>query len=86
MTASTALPAFVPMGGSALGRIGRVLRTDRLAALGLALIALVVVLAVFGPWIAPFPAEGYGETNVAQRGSRRAQPTGSAPISSDATS
>ena len=64
MTATTALPAFVPMGGSTLGRVARVLRTDRLAALGLALIVLVVVLAVFGPWIAPYPAQGYGETNV----------------------
>ena len=68
MTATTALPAFVPMGGSTLGRVARVLRTDRLAALGLALIVLVVVLAVFGPWIAPYPAQGYGETNVVDRG------------------
>ncbi|WP_157001838.1 ABC transporter permease [Agromyces laixinhei] len=67
MTATTALPAFVPMGGSTIGRIARVLRTDRLAALGLALIVLVVVLAVFGPWIAPFPAQGYGETSVVDR-------------------
>ena len=67
MTATTALPAFVPIGGSTLGRIGRVLRTDRLAALGLALIVLVVVLAVFGPWIAPYPAQGYGETNIPTR-------------------
>ena len=67
MTATTALPAFVPMGGSTLGRIGRVLRTDRLAALGLALIVLVVVLAIAGPWIAPYPAQGYGETNIATR-------------------
>lgn len=67
MTATTALPAFVPMGGSTLGRIGRVLRTDRLAALGLALIVLVVVLAIFGPWIAPFPAQGYGATSVGDR-------------------
>ncbi|MFF2273491.1 ABC transporter permease [Agromyces sp. NPDC058136] len=68
MTAAAALPVFVPMGGSTLSRIGRVLRTDRLAALGLALIVLVVILAVFGPWLAPFPEQGYGETNVATRG------------------
>ncbi|MGX5697305.1 ABC transporter permease [Agromyces soli] len=68
MTATTALPAFVPMGGSTLGRIVRVLRTDRLAALGLALIVLVLVLALFGPWIAPYPAQGYGVTNVPDRG------------------
>ncbi|WP_448003070.1 ABC transporter permease [Agromyces bauzanensis] len=67
MTATTALPAFVPMGGSTLGRIARVLRTDRLAAIGLALILLVVVLAAFGPWLAPYPAQGYGETNVVDR-------------------
>ncbi|MFK4834158.1 ABC transporter permease [Microbacterium sp. ZW T2_14] len=67
MTATTALPAFVPIGTRPLGRIGRVLRKDRLAALGLALIVLVVILAIFGPWIAPFPAQGYGATNVADR-------------------
>lgn len=64
-----ALPALTPIGGSsALTRVARVLRTDRLAALGLALILLVVILALFGPWIAPFPAQGYGETNVGDRG------------------
>jgi peptide/nickel transport system permease protein len=67
MTAATALPAFVPMGGSTLGRVVRVLRTDRLAALGLGLIVLVVVLAVAGPWIAPYPAQGLGETSVPDR-------------------
>ncbi|HET8780454.1 MAG TPA: ABC transporter permease, partial [Agromyces sp.] len=67
MTATTALPVFVPMGGSTLSRIGRVLRTDRLAAFGLALIVLVVVLALFGPWIAPFPEQGYGATSVGDR-------------------
>lgn len=67
MTATIALPAFVPVGSRPLGRIGRVLRTDRLAALGLALIILVVILALFGPWIAPYPAQGYGATSVADR-------------------
>ncbi|MFK4806107.1 ABC transporter permease [Microbacterium sp. ZW CA_36] len=67
MTATTALPAFVPIGTRPLGRIGRVLRKDRLAALGLALIVLVVILAIFGPWISPFPAQGYGATSVPDR-------------------
>jgi peptide/nickel transport system permease protein len=68
MTSTAILPVFMPVGGSTLSRIGRVLRTDRLAALGLGLIILVVILAFFGPWIAPFPAQGYGETSVADRG------------------
>lgn len=58
------LPSFAQ---SRSGRIVRVLRTDLLAALGVALILLVVVLAVFGPLIAPYPAEGFGQTNVGNR-------------------
>lgn len=69
MSAASAvdLPRFVPVGDGAIARIGRVLRTDRLAALGLALILLTIFLAVFGPWVAPFPAQGFGETNVGDR-------------------
>jgi len=68
MTSTAIMPAFVPVGGSTFGRVLRVLRTDRLAALGLALIVLVVVLAFFGPWIAPYPEQGFGETSVGDRG------------------
>jgi peptide/nickel transport system permease protein len=45
----------------------RVLRTDRLAALGVVLILVVVLLALFGPWLAPYPEEGFGRTNVDAR-------------------
>lgn len=62
-----ALKAFVPFGEGPLGRLGRVLRTDSLAAVGIGLILLMVVLAVFGQWIAPFPEQGMGQTNISQR-------------------
>lgn len=62
-----ALKTFVPFGEGPLGRLGRVLRTDSLAAVGIGLILLMVVLAVFGQWIAPFPEQGLGQTNISQR-------------------
>lgn len=61
------LPKFIPMDSSPFGRLLRVIRTDRLAALGLALILLTVILALFGQWIAPFPAQGLGVTSVPDR-------------------
>lgn len=64
---ATPLPALVPVGDSPLRRIGRVLRTDRLAALGLLLVLLMLVLAVAGPMLAPFPEQGAGATNADQR-------------------
>ncbi|MGR0220846.1 ABC transporter permease [Agromyces sp. ZXT2-6] len=69
MTAASTvdLPRFVPVGDHPFTRVIRVLRTDRLAVLGLALIVLVLLLAAFGPWIAPYPAQGYGETSVGDR-------------------
>ena len=45
------------------GRIG-VLRRDRLALLGVLVITALVVTAVLGPWLAPFPAQGAGAANV----------------------
>jgi peptide/nickel transport system permease protein len=60
-------PRLASFEQSRSGRIVRVLRTDLLAALGVALILLVVVLALFGPLIAPYPAEGFGQTNVDNR-------------------
>ena len=45
----------------------RALLADPLALAGVAVIALIVVLAVFGPWIAPFPGQGAGESNVPAR-------------------
>jgi peptide/nickel transport system permease protein len=48
-------------------RIWRVLRTDKLALLGLIIILLFVVLGIFGQWIAPFPDQGAGVTNIPER-------------------
>jgi len=48
-------------------RFRRALLADPLALVGVAIIALLVVLAVFGPWIAPYPGQGEGESDVAAR-------------------
>ncbi len=44
-----------------------VLRKDRLALVGLAVIGLLVFLAVFGSWVAPYPEQGAGAANVPDR-------------------
>ena len=66
-TATALRPPVFTSRDTALSRLIRVLRTDWLAAVGLAIVVLVIVLAVFGQWIAPFPAQGLGETSVATR-------------------
>jgi peptide/nickel transport system permease protein len=48
-------------------RFRRAVLSDPLALTGVAVIALLVVLAVFGPWIAPYPGQGEGESDVAAR-------------------
>lgn len=67
MTAAT--PARDPLGdvrparrglGGALGRLSR---ADRLAPVGAALLALIVIAAVFAPWLAPYPEDGTGATH-----------------------
>jgi peptide/nickel transport system permease protein len=45
----------------------RVFFKDRLAVAGVAIIALVIVVAVFAPWIAPYPSQGRGESNLQTR-------------------
>lgn len=50
-----------------LRRAARALRSDRLALVGIALIVLVVIAALFGPWLAPYPDQGFGATAVDQR-------------------
>jgi peptide/nickel transport system permease protein len=50
-----------------LRRFRRAVLADPLALAGVAVIGLVVVLAVFGPWIAPYPAQGEGASDVASR-------------------
>lgn len=67
-TATTTIaPLLPPPRDSALTRLARVLRTDWLAVVGLALVLLVVILAFFGPWIAPYPEQGLGQTSVDTR-------------------
>ena len=72
LTTSTKLPDFVskdfaPMDPGPFRRVLRVLGKDRLALFGAVLIILVLVAAAFGQWIAPFPEEGFGATNVPNR-------------------
>ncbi len=50
-----------------LRRAARAVRSDRLALVGIALIVLVVIAALFGPWLAPYPEQGFGATAVDQR-------------------
>ena len=40
---------------------------DRLAAVGAMIIILLVILAVFGQWLAPLPDQGMGATNASAR-------------------
>jgi peptide/nickel transport system permease protein len=64
-----AVPSLTPAPPRYAGLItfGRVLRKDRLAAIGLGVIALVCLLAAFGSWIAPYPEQGEGAANVDAR-------------------
>ena len=45
----------------------RVILRDPLAVFGVFIIILLIVLALFGPWIAPYPEQGKGRTNVPDR-------------------
>jgi len=40
---------------------------DRLAVVGLAIIVLTVAMAVFAPWVAPYPDQGRGKSNLEER-------------------
>jgi peptide/nickel transport system permease protein len=45
----------------------RVILRDPLAFFSVLVIILLIVLALFGPWIAPYPEQGKGRTNVPER-------------------
>lgn len=45
----------------------RVFFKDKLAAAGLAIIVLSILMAVFAPWIAPYPEQGRGASNLEKR-------------------
>lgn len=68
MTATTTFsPLPLPPRDTATVRMLRVLRTDWLAAAGLGIVLLMVVLALVGRWIAPYPEQGMGQTSVSTR-------------------
>lgn len=67
ITTSQKLSDFVPMDQGWFARTKRVLGKDRLAMIGALLILLMLVLAAFGQWIAPYPEQGMGVTNVPNR-------------------
>lgn len=58
--------AMVPRAGL-WRRFLRALRRDPLAVFGVSVIALLIVFAVLGPWIAPYPEQGEGASNVPER-------------------
>jgi peptide/nickel transport system permease protein len=60
-------PGVVAGRAGIVKRFRRAVLADPLALAGVAIIALLVVLAVFGPWIAPYPGQGEGESDVAAR-------------------
>lgn len=52
-----------PMSGGFSAAL-RILLRDRLAAAGAAMIVVLVLIAIFAPWLAPFPDQGRGVTDV----------------------
>ncbi|HEX5596646.1 MAG TPA: ABC transporter permease [Micromonosporaceae bacterium] len=54
---------------------------DRLALLGLILVALLVLAAIFAPWLAPYPEQGAG---VAEVGDRNLAPSAAHWLGTDA--
>ena len=60
-------PGVVTARAGIRGRFVRALRADPLALLGTVIIGLLVLLAVFGSWIAPYPLQGAGESDVPSR-------------------
>lgn len=67
LTTSTQLPDFAPMEQGAAARMVRVFRKDRLALFGAVLIILLLLAAAIGHWIAPFPDQGAGVTDLPNR-------------------
>ena len=53
-------PGVLSAGAGRSEHLMRALRKDRLALAGLVLIIVVLILAVAGQWIAPYPAQGFG--------------------------
>jgi len=60
-------PGVVVARAGILKRFRRAVLADPLALFGVAVIALLILLAVVGPWMAPYPGQGEGESDVAAR-------------------
>ncbi len=50
-----------------LAHVVYVILRDPLALFSVIILTLFVLIALFGPWLAPYPEQGYGKTNVATR-------------------
>ena len=62
------LPIFAPVGEGSFSRLRRVILRDPMAMVGITLIILIVILALFGQWIAPYPEQGFGAPRPSLRG------------------
>lgn len=60
-------PAVITPRAGLVRRFRRAVLSDPLALTGVVVIGLLLVLSVFGPWIAPFPEQGEGQSNVPAR-------------------
>lgn len=60
-------PAVITPRAGLVRRFRRAVLSDPLALSGVVVIGLLLVLSVFGPWIAPFPEQGEGQSNVPAR-------------------
>lgn len=67
ITPPSKLPDFIAEERGVFARLKRVFGKDRLALIGASLIVLMLLLAIFGQWIAPYPEQGMGLTNVGNR-------------------
>ncbi len=67
MTIEMLRPAVITPRAGLVRRFRRAVLSDPLALAGVVVIGLLLVLSVFGPWIAPFPEQGEGQSNVPAR-------------------
>ena len=66
MTLSAVQPAAgLPQRPTRAMQIWQIIRRDPLALASLIVIALYALMAIFAPWVAPYPAQGEGRTSAA---------------------
>jgi peptide/nickel transport system permease protein len=63
----TQLPTQVSERPGFMRRAARAIAADPLALFGLVVIAIVLTMAILGPWLAPTPGDGAGVVNVDER-------------------